>query len=358
MTTDAIETTTRRRVSTPGGRIPLHRLARVELRKMFDTRSGFWLLASIVITSVLANVAIIAFAPNDAVTHGTFATAIGAPMAVILPMIGILAVTGEWSQRTGLTTFTLVPHRGRVMLAKFFAALAVGIGAMILALAVGVIGNLVGAAFAGIDPVWDVSVTAFLLIVLGSVLGMLFGFMLDGMMQVVASVVIGGGLAAGPDLMLNRKVEERQTSILRALPDVLDLLTISVEAGLGFEQALDRVIAAVPGHLSDEFARMLGEARAGASRADAMRAMDERMGIPEVRAFVLAIIQADAFGVSIGRVLRAQADEMRIKRRQIAQEKAQKAPVKMLFPMVFWILPALFAVVLGPAILSIQESYK
>ncbi|HMT23185.1 MAG: type II secretion system F family protein [Microthrixaceae bacterium] len=190
------------------------------------------------------------------------------------------------------------------------------------------------------------------------VTNLLFGFMLDGMMQVVASVVIGGGLAAGPDLMLNRKVEERQTSILRALPDVLDLLTISVEAGLGFEQALDRVIAAVPGHLSDEFARMLGEARAGASRADAMRAMDERMGIPEVRAFVLAIIQADAFGVSIGRVLRAQADEMRIKRRQIAQEKAQKAPVKMLFPMVFCILPALFAVVLGPAILSIQESYK
>ena len=190
------------------------------------------------------------------------------------------------------------------------------------------------------------------------VTNLLFGFMLDGMMQVVASVVIGGGLAAGPDLMLNRKVEERQTSILRALPDVLDLLTISVEASLGFEQALDRVIAAVPGHLSDEFARMLGEARAGASRADAMRAMDERMGIPEVRAFVLAIIQADAFGVSIGRVLRAQADEMRIKRRQIAQEKAQKAPVKMLFPMVFCILPALFAVVLGPAILSIQESYK
>ena len=89
---------------------------------MFDTRSGFWLLASIVITSVLANVAIIAFAPNDAVTHGTFATAIGAPMAVILPMIGILAVTGEWSQRTGLTTFTLVPHRGRL------AALAVVVG--------------------------------------------------------------------------------------------------------------------------------------------------------------------------------------------------------------------------------------
>ena len=137
---------------------------------------------------------------------------------------------------------------------------------------------------------------------------------------------------------------------------MLDLLTISVEAGLGFEQALDRVINAVPCALSDEFARFLGEARSGSSRADALRAMDERIGVPEVRSFVLAIIQADTFGVSIGRVLRAQSDEMRIKRRQIAQEKAQKAPVKMLIPMVFCIFPALFAVVLGPAAINIMET--
>ena len=101
---------------------------------------------------------------------------------------------------------------------------------------------------------------------------------------------------------------------------------------------------------------MLGEARSGASRADAMRAMDERVDIAELRSFVLAIIQADTFGVSIGRVLRAQAEEMRIKRRQLAQEKAQKAPVKMLIPMVFCIFPALFVVVLGPAALNIQET--
>jgi tight adherence protein C len=143
----------------------------------------------------------------------------------------------------------------------------------------------------------------------------------------------------------------------RKLPDILDILTISVEAGLGFEQAVDRTVGSVPGPLSDEFARMLGELRAGSSRADAMRAMEQRTNVPEIRSFVLAILQADAFGVSIGRVLRAQADEMRIKRRQLAQEKAQKAPVKMLIPMVFCIFPALFVVVIGPAMINISRNF-
>jgi tight adherence protein C len=162
----------------------------------------------------------------------------------------------------------------------------------------------------------------------------------------------------GPDARLNRRVSERQHGLRVTLPDVLDLLTISVEAGLGFEQALDRVIGAVPGPLSDEFARMLGEVRAGSTRADAMRALDQRTGVPEVRAFVLAILQADTFGVSIGRVLRAQSEEMRIKRRQLAQEKAQKAPVKMLIPMVFCIFPALFVVIIGPAGINIKAAFS
>ncbi|MDG1411733.1 MAG: type II secretion system F family protein [Acidimicrobiales bacterium] len=179
---------------------------------------------------------------------------------------------------------------------------------------------------------------------------------LAGKTQLGVTLLLILALVLGPDAKLNRSVEERQRDVLRALPDVLDLLVISVEAGLGFEQALQRVIGAVEGPLSDEFGRMLGEVRAGSSRAEAMRSMDHRIEIAEVRSFVLAVLQADTFGVSIGRVLRGQAEEMRIKRRQLAQEKAQKAPVKMLIPMVFCIFPALFCIVLGPAAIRIANN--
>ncbi|MGO4342577.1 ABC transporter permease [Pedococcus sp. 2YAF34] len=177
------------RRSTPA-RIPLQRLVTVELRKMFDTRSGFWLMASIVITSLLATAAIIVFAPDDQLTFDSFAAAIGAPMTVILPMVGILAVTSEWSQRSGLTTFTLVPHRGRVLGAKFLAATSVGIGSMFIALVVGVLGTVGGSAIAGVDPVWDVTAAHFALIVLGSVLGMLFGFMLGLLIRSSAGAIV------------------------------------------------------------------------------------------------------------------------------------------------------------------------
>ena len=179
----------------------------------------------------------------------------------------------------------------------------------------------------------------------------------QGIVAIVVIAVLWGCSFMYPDVLLNRKIEDRQKQIARKLPDILDLLVISVEAGLGFEQALDRTVASVPGPLSDEFARMLGEVRAGASRADAMRAMEQRSNVPEVRSFVLAILQADTFGVSIGRVLRAQSEEMRIKRRQLAEERAQKAPVKMLIPMVFCVFPALFVVVLGPAVINISEAF-
>ncbi len=178
----------------------------------------------------------------------------------------------------------------------------------------------------------------------------------QGLMALVAIALLWGTSFLYPDVVLNRKIADRQKEISRKLPDILDLLVISVEAGLGFEQALDRTCTAVPGALSDEFRRMLHEIRIGSSRAVALRAMAERTSVPELRAFILAMLQADTFGVSISRLLRAQADEMRIRRRLKAQEVAQKAPVKMLFPLVFCIFPSIFVVIIGPAFIQISRS--
>jgi tight adherence protein C len=178
----------------------------------------------------------------------------------------------------------------------------------------------------------------------------------SGMLLFVGVLVLWGASFMYPDLVINRKIEDRQKQISRKLPDILDLLVISVEAGLGFEQALDRTCTAVPGALSDEFRRMLHEIRIGATRADALRAMADRSDVPELRSFILAMLQADTFGVSISRLLRSQADEMRITRRLKAQEKAQKAPVKMLFPLVFCIFPSIFVVILGPAMINISRA--
>jgi tight adherence protein C len=184
----------------------------------------------------------------------------------------------------------------------------------------------------------------------------LLGLGFKGTTALFAIAVLWGGAFMMPDLSLGRKIEARQKEIARRLPDILDLLVISVEAGLGFEQAIDRTSSAVPGPLSEEFRRMLQETRVGASRADALRALDERTEVPELRSFILAMLQADTFGVSISRILRAQADEMRIRRRLAAQELAQKAPIKMLFPLVLCIFPAMFVVVLGPAFISISKN--
>ncbi len=215
--------------------------------------------------------------------------------------------------------------------------------------------NAIGRTGDDIDRFLAVRVVTVALVPVAS-LSILAFLPLEGLMRTAALGLTSLVLVLGPDAILNRKVEERQMIIRRALPDLLDLLTISVEAGLGFEQALDRTVDAVPGPLSEEFRRMLGEVRAGSSRADAMRALDQRVDVSELRSFVLAVLQADTFGVSIGRVLRSQADEMRVKRRQLAQERAMKAPVKMLVPMVFCIFPAIFVVTLGPAIINIMTN--
>ena len=171
--------------------IPTSRLVAVELRKMFDTRAGFWLMASVGIVSVLATAAVIIWAPDEAITQNTFSTAIGMPLSVVLPIIAILSVTGEYSQRTGLTTYTLVPWRGRVLGAKVVATVLVGVASMFLALAVGALGNVAGSAITGLDAVWDITLTQFGNIVLANILGMLMGFMLGVLFRSSAGAIVG-----------------------------------------------------------------------------------------------------------------------------------------------------------------------
>jgi tight adherence protein C len=160
-----------------------------------------------------------------------------------------------------------------------------------------------------------------------------------------------------PSMKVASMAVKRQKTIRRQLSDVMDLLTISVEAGLGFDAALAQVVRNVPGPLAEEMSRMLQEIQIGVSRADAFSHMGARTDVPELQGFVLSMIQADLFGVSIANVLRAQSKELRQKRRQMAEEMAQKIPVKLLFPMIFLILPAMFIVVLGPGAIKLYTDF-
>ncbi|NIO72405.1 MAG: type II secretion system F family protein [Anaerolineae bacterium] len=173
----------------------------------------------------------------------------------------------------------------------------------------------------------------------------------------LATLVAGGlGFYVLPTLWLSSKIRRRQTEIVKALPDALDLLTISVEAGLGFDAAMSKVAEKWDNELSLAFNRVIQEIQMGKLRREALRDMADRMDVSDVSSFVAAIIQADQLGVSIAKVLRIQSEQMRIRRRQRAEEKAHQAPVKMLFPMAFLIFPALFIVLLGPALLMVMKS--
>lgn len=161
-----------------------------------------------------------------------------------------------------------------------------------------------------------------------------------------------------PNVLLYNAGEKREAFMRRSLPDALDLLTISVEAGLGFDAAVLKVARNTTGPLAQEFSRLLQEMQIGVGRMDAMRAMGERSTIKELRSFCQAMVQADQLGVPIGRVLRIQSKEMRVRRRQTAEEKAQKVPVKIMVPLVLFILPSLFIVVMGPAAIKVMEMYR
>jgi tight adherence protein C len=160
-----------------------------------------------------------------------------------------------------------------------------------------------------------------------------------------------------PVIWLGRRITARKKAITRALPDALDLLCISVEAGLAFDLALQRVTDKWDDELSREFRKVLSDMRLGRTRREALKDLAQRTGVEDIQTFTAAIIQADQLGVSMSKILRLQSDQMRIKRRQRAEELAQQAPIKMLFPMVFLIFPALFVVILGPAVPRLVSSF-
>lgn len=211
-------------------------------------------------------------------------------------------------------------------------------------------GNLGPNEFKAIQMLIGVSLAAFFLF-LGIVGRMQFALIL-------AFTSIGA--AAGfifPKFWLGKKVTTRQKGIRKALPDVLDLLTVSVEAGLGFDMALAKVVEKMKGPLSDEFKKVLSETMMGRPRRESLKEMGARPEVEDLETFVNAIVQADQLGVAISNILRTQADQMRMKYRQRIEEQAMKAPLKMLFPMVLFIFPTIFIAILGPITLKIMEEF-
>jgi tight adherence protein C len=197
-------------------------------------------------------------------------------------------------------------------------------------------------------------------IIVAGILGLLL-FLVTSISQGFLIAIVVALIAAMfgfiiPIFWLRSKIRKRQGEIIKTLPDALDLLTITVEAGMGFDGAMQKVADKWDNELSKGFAKVTQEMRLGVVRREALKNMDESMGVPDVKTFVAAIIQAETLGVSIAKILRVQSDQMRIKRRQRAEEMANKAPIKMLFPMVFLIFPALFIILLGPAVLVIMET--
>jgi hypothetical protein len=189
-TIDQVATVAPRERAVPAP-IPFTRLLKVETIKMFNTRAGLWLMIGIAAAALIATASVILFAPDSAQTYDNFGAAIGVPMTLLLPVMAILSVTSEWSQRSGLTTFTLVPHRGRVIRAKMVVAIAIGAVSIGVALAIGALGNIVGSAIAGVDTVWDISANQITMLVLANVLNLLIGFMLGVLIRNSPGAIVG-----------------------------------------------------------------------------------------------------------------------------------------------------------------------
>ena len=192
----------------------------------------------------------------------------------------------------------------------------------------------------------------------GGFLGVVVGAAAGAPVRIPLFAVVFGAFGfIAPGFVVSVKGRKRREELKAQLPDALDLLAVSVEAGLGFDGAVDKLTEHMHGPLADEFALTLGEMRIGESRQDALKKMAERTATPEVASFTRAIIQADQLGISLGRLLRVQAADSREKRQAAAEEKAMKSPIKMLFPTVIFIFPAMFIVILGPAFLNLMEVF-
>lgn len=190
-------------------------------------------------------------------------------------------------------------------------------------------------------------------LVAGLALGLLFGSKFNPVFLVISPALAGALGFFLPDVWIRNLGEHRQQDLLLGLPDAIDMMTVCVEAGLGFDAALSRVALNLEGPIASEWARVLQEMQFGKSRTDALRALVDRTDVAELRTFVSSLVQSAELGISVGDVLREQSKEMRIRRRQRAEEQAQKLPVKILFPLLFCLLPSMFVVVIGPAAIKI-----
>lgn len=246
------------------------------------------------------------------------ASGVGKSLADAMRRLTPSSIRAELDQRILLAGLEGRLDPTLVYLAKAVCATVFGLG---FALAPSVI---------GVSGLWAV---------LGLAFGLVFGF-------------------SAPDIALSIRADGRQGEIRRALPEALDLMAISVQAGVGLEQAVGIVTERLPGPLGEELSRFLHEVQLGFSRREALLSLRERTSCPELATFILSLLQADALGIAIGDVLKTQAAEIRAKRRQLARERAAKAPVRLLFPLIFGILPSLFVVVLGPAAIQIGNAFS
>jgi tight adherence protein C len=192
----------------------------------------------------------------------------------------------------------------------------------------------------------------------GLFLGLILTTVSSPLMVLVLLPVLGGAGFYAPEVLLSSKIRARRDSVQRDLPDALDVLAVSVEAGLGFDGAITKLTEHMTGPLVQEFALLLSEIRIGEARQTALKNMATRVDTPELSAFVRAVVQADQLGISLGRILRVQAADSRLRRQTAAEEKAMKAPIKMMFPTVLFIFPSMFLVLLGPAVLNILKIFK